>query len=290
MILKEIQQIFHKELDVIYGVDEVDNFFYLLMDEILGLQRLVLSLEPNFSISKEEEQPFMEALQRLKLEEPIQYIIGKTEFYGLPFNVNKHTLIPRPETEELVHWIISEQEIKTAVINILDVGTGSGCIAISLAKNLPDANVFALDVSYEALKIAEGNGSINNINVKCINLDILNRDKWELQFQKLKFDIIVSNPPYVRNMEKAEMKNNVLENEPEVALFVEDNNPLVFYKAIIEFAKQYLKPNGQLYFEINQYLGDEMILLLKAHKFNHVELRKDLFGNNRMIKGIMNSD
>lgn len=290
MILKEIQNIYHKELDDIYGKEEVDSFFYILTDEFLGMTRLALSLQPNFTITKEEEQPLFEALSKLKREEPIQYILGKTEFLGLSFKVNKHTLIPRPETEELVSWVIYQQTKSNKQLNILDIGTGSGCIAIALSKNIPNAKVFALDVSSEALIVAKENASENKVDVEFIQLDILNKDSWNSvsKFRDgiLNFDIIVSNPPYVRNMEKADMKNNVLKFEPEFALFVEDNDPFIFYRNIAKFAVRYLSKEGQLFFEINQYLGKEMFQLLEDFNFKHVELKKDLFGKDRMIKGI----
>ena len=286
MRLKDIQIIFHKELDAIYGKDEVDSFFYVLTEEFLEMKRLAFSLQPDFIITKEEEQPFFEALSKLKLEKPIQYILGKTEFYGLPFNVNEHTLIPRPETEELVSLVISQQTPYNQKLTILDIGTGTGCIAISLAKNLHNANVYALDVSKKAIEVSEENAKLNETNVTFLESDILNRDHWNLIFKDLKFDTIVSNPPYVRNLEKTEMKNNVLQNEPHLALFVADDNPLIFYKAITEFASKYLKKDGQLYFEINQYLGKEMTDLLENYNFRNVELRKDIFGNDRMIIGL----
>lgn len=285
MILKEIQNIFHKELDVIYGKEEVDSFFYILTDEFLGMQRLAFSLQPNFSITKEEEQPLFEALAKLKLEEPIQYILGKTEFFGLTFNVNEHTLIPRPETEELVHWIISEQTKNEKQLTILDIGTGSGCIAISLAKNLPNSKVFALDLSEKALNVAKENAIDIGVEIEFVEADILKNKNWILEFDALEFDIIVSNPPYVRNLEKAQMTNNVLKYEPDLALFVEDRDPLIFYNAIAEFASKYLKREGELFFEINQHLGKDMIELLENFGFKDIELRKDIFGNDRMIKG-----
>lgn len=294
MILKEIQIIFHKELDAIYGKEEVDSFFYILTDEFLGMPRLALSLQPHFTITKKEEQPLFEALSKLKLEEPIQYILGQTEFFGLSFKVNEHTLIPRPETEELISWVISQQTECKNQINILDIGTGSGCIAIALSKNIPNAKVFALDVSAEALIVAEENARENKVDVEFIQLDILNNENWnsvpKFQDGNLNFDIIVSNPPYVRNLEKAEMKNNVLNFEPGLALFVEDDDSLIFYRTIAKFATTYLKNEGKLFFEINQYLGKEMVLLLEDFNFEHIELKKDIFGNTRMLKGIKNID
>ncbi|HLT52354.1 MAG TPA: peptide chain release factor N(5)-glutamine methyltransferase [Flavobacteriaceae bacterium] len=288
MIVKEILNIFHKELDTLYGKDEVDSFFNLLLEFYLDLNRIDLVLNPNLAITKTEEQPLFEALSRLKLEEPIQYILGETEFYGLKFKVNKHTLIPRPETEELVNWILEQVTSNNNQLSILDIGTGSGCIAISLAKNLPNAKVYAMDISKEALKIAKENAEINGVEVEFIHQDILGVNQNEIDSISQKFDIIVSNPPYVRHLEKNEMKKNVLDYEPHLALFVQDNEPLLFYKAIAQFAVKNLKPNGQLFFEINQYLGKEMIELLQELDFKEIKLKQDLFGNDRMIKAVYN--
>lgn len=290
MRLKEIQDIFHKELDAIFGANEVTSFFNILISHYLKLNRIVLVLEPELAISKEEEQPLFESLSRLKLEEPIQYIIGETEFFGLLFKVNEHTLIPRPETEELVQWIIRDysERSEESKLNILDIGTGTGCIAIALAKNMLNATIYALDVSLEALKVAKLNATLNNVEIKFINADILNSITSNLEFKNLKFDIIVSNPPYVRHLEKAEIKNNVLKHEPHLALFVDDENPLKFYETIADFAVDNLKEKGRLFFEINQYLGTETKQLLQDKGFTNLELKPDIFGNNRMLKGIKN--
>ncbi|MBP94285.1 MAG: protein-(glutamine-N5) methyltransferase, release factor-specific [Flavobacteriaceae bacterium] len=287
MILKDIQNIFHQELDSIYGTEEVRSFFNILIDFYLGLNRITLVLEPNYTITKEEEQPLFEALSCLKLEEPIQHIIGKTEFYGLPFKVNKHTLIPRPETEELVDWILkSLTGKKDQPLKLLDIGTGTGCIAISLAKHLPNAHVYAVDVSPEAIKVAQENAKWNNVSITYIEDSILDIQNDILKTATGFFDVIVSNPPYVRNLEKVEIKNNVLQHEPHLALFVKDDNPLQFYKAISDYALSALKENGLLFFEINQYLGAEMEALLKAYTYKSIELKKDMFGNQRMLKGM----
>jgi len=200
----------------------------------------------------------------------------------LDFEVDSTVLIPRPETEELVEWIIQSQKSEMEVENlkILDIGTGSGCIAISLAKNIPKATVFAIDVSEKALATAQKNATINEVNVTFISKNILETEDLEQQF-----DVIVSNPPYVRELEKQEIKKNVLDNEPHLALFVEDNDALVFYRKIAELAQRNLSPHGQLFFEINQYLGKEMIDLLEKMGFKNIELRKDIYGNDRMIQG-----
>ena len=280
MLLKEIKNIYHRELDAIYEQEEVDSFFYLVIEHYLDLERFVLALKPNLVVTKAEEQPLFEALGQLKLEKPIQYISGSTQFMDMKFKVNENVLIPRPETEELVRWIIDDFElIGNKQINVIDIGTGSGCIAISLAKYLKNAKVDALDISENALEVAQENASLNKVEIGFMQTDIL-----KLEYLEGKYDIIVSNPPYVRMLEKEQMNSNVIENEPELALFVEDKDPLVFYRKISEFAKSNLKKEGCLYFEINQYLGAETKALL-ANDFYEVELHKDMFGNDRMLKG-----
>ena len=285
MTLKELQQSFHKQLDGIHGKNETASFFKLLMEHYLNLKPVDIVMHPKYSVSKTEHELFMEALVRLKQEEPVQYIIGETEFLGLPFKVNRHTLIPRPETEELVQWILDEQRITNhKQLSVLDIGTGSGCIAVSLAKHLPNGKVYALDVSPEALKVAKENAVLNNVSVEFIEADILNSGYDKPAWASNKFDIIVSNPPYVRELEQSEIKNNVSKYEPHLALFVKNEDSLLFYRAICEFAVHNLKPNGRLFFEINQYLGAEMKQLLTEFNFRSVELRQDLFGNDRMLK------
>lgn len=282
MLLKEIKNIFHLELDKIYPKEEVDSFFYLMLEHYLEMERFVLALQPKYAITKEEEQPFFEGLQKLKEELPIQYIIGTTYFMDMDFKVDKNVLIPRPETEELVRWMLSEIDNEKTEISILDVGTGSGCIAVSLAKHLPRAKIHALDVSPEAIQVAHENAKNNGVGIEFIEADILKTPTIEQEF-----DIIVSNPPYVRELEKREMQNNVLQNEPDLALFVENDNPLIFYKTITQFAQKHLNPNGKLFFEINQFLGEETKSILKQYNFKSIELRQDMFGNNRMLKGEM---
>ena len=216
---------------------------------------------------------------RLKTHEPIQYILGETQFYGLPFIVTPATLIPRPETEELVDWVVSEFLHHNSELKLLDVGTGTGCIAISLAKNIPNATVSALDISKEALQVASQNAKINKVKVNFMESDIV-----KVKTLPQKYDVIVSNPPYVRNSEKKKMQKNVLDFEPSSALFVGDDNPLVFYSKITELASKYLNPNGLLFFEINEYLSKELIQLLEKEFFINIELKKDVFGKDRMIK------
>ncbi|WP_369047788.1 peptide chain release factor N(5)-glutamine methyltransferase [Tenacibaculum sp. UWU-22] len=285
MKIKEYRIYFTKELEKIYPKTEIDSFFFQLIEEILNLEIVTFFSNPDFIISSNQLLQFNTILERLKKEEPLQYILGKTEFYGLPFIVTPHTLIPRPETEELVEWVlnnvntIKEKKKEKQQISILDIGTGTGCIAISLKKQLTNANITAIDISKEALKVAEQNAILNGVEIAFVQQDILQTKQLADQF-----DIIVSNPPYVRELEKIEIKNNVLQNEPHSALFVSDDNALIFYDKIADLAKKQLTKNGLLFFEINQYLGKETLDLLTKKGFANIKLRKDLLGNERMIK------
>ena len=283
MILKEFKLFFSEALSAIYPKTEIESFFFILMEEILELQRIDTVLKPHFLITEEKIIDLKNILKRLLKEEPIQYILGNTEFYGLPFLVNKNTLIPRSETEELVAWVLAETNLlvtnKQKEISILDIGTGTGCIPISLAKNLSAVHISAIDISLEALTIAKQNALLNNVTINFIAADIL---KTKVLTQQ--YDIIVSNPPYVRELEKVEIKNNVLENEPHLALFVANDNPLIFYSKIADLAKQHLSKTGILFFEINQYLGKETLMMLQEKGFKNIQLKKDFLGNDRMIK------
>jgi len=280
--IKDYRTQFIQELSPIYDAGEVESFFYLILEEKHQLKRIDLALNPGLTFSVKEIQLWDWILEQLKQEIPVQYLLGKTSFYGLEFEVNENVLIPRPETEELVEWVLTNQTINESInpLKILDVGTGSGCIAISLAKNIPNAEVFAIDVSERALVTAKKNAESNQVNVVFIEKNIL-----ETEDLKQQFDIIVSNPPYVRELEKQEIKKNVLDNEPHLALFVDDDDALIFYRKIAELAQKNLSQNGQLFFEINQYLGKEMMDLLEKMGFKNIELRKDIYGNDRMIKG-----
>ena len=306
MKIKQYRTHFIQALLSIYDLGEAESFFYLILEEKQQLKRIDLALNPDLILSNKEIQEWELILEQLQKEIPIQYLLGKTSFYGLDFEVNENVLIPRPETEELVEWIIQSQKVEVRSgklemgsgklgeeqsaklereqqirkINILDIGTGSGCIAIALAKNLPNAEVFAVDVSEKALATAEKNAIINEVNVTFLKKNILETDDLEQQF-----DLIVSNPPYVRELEKKEIKKNVLDYEPHLALFVADNDALVFYRKIAELAQKNLSPKGQLFFEINQYLGKEMMELLEKMNFQNIELRQDIYGNDRMIRG-----
>ncbi|MEG0848628.1 MAG: peptide chain release factor N(5)-glutamine methyltransferase [Flavobacterium sp.] len=282
MKIKQYRTQFIKELSPFYDAYEAESFFYLILEDKHKLRQIDLALNHDLTFSEADFTVWNSILEELKKEVPIQYLLGKTHFYGLDFEVNENVLIPRPETEELVEWIINENKAidKKKKVKILDIGTGSGCIAISLAKNLPNAEVYAIDVSKKALETAKRNAISNNVEIIFMLKNVL-----ELEILKSNYDIIVSNPPYVRNLEKEEIKKNVLYYEPHLALFVEDNDALIFYRKIASLAQKNLLENGQLYFEINQYLGKEMTDLLEEMNFKSIELRKDIYDNDRMIKG-----
>ena len=286
MNIKKFRDYFNKTLKKLYPTSEIDTFLFLLLEEYLNFKRIDIVLKSNFEISPEDLILLRSSTKLLEQEIPIQYILGKTEFYGFPFILNEHVLIPRPETEELITSIL-ENVLKTKSfhtnanekqLKILDIGTGSGCIPISLKKSLPFAEITAIDVSNEALTIAKKNTVLNKVDINLTQQDILKTTSLNQLY-----DIIVSNPPYVRESEKKEIKNNVLNNEPHMALFVEDNNPLVFYNKIAELAKNHLTKNGTLFFEINQYLGKETVELIKLKGFNKIQLKKDIFGRDRII-------
>jgi release factor glutamine methyltransferase len=280
MKIKEYKINFINSLLPFYDEMEAESFFYLILENRYQLRRIDLALDAEKEFSNVEISNWNVILEKLKTQIPIQYILGTTHFYGSEFIVDENVLIPRPETEELVDWIVklNTKLSKKKDLKILDIGTGSGCIAISLAKNILNSAVFAVDVSEKALAVAEKNATLNKVIVTFLHKNIL-----ETNHLDQKFDIIVSNPPYVRNLEKAEIKPNVLENEPHLALFVPDNDPLIFYKKIAELAAANLNPNGQLFFEINQYLGKETQDLLESLGLKNIELRKDIYGNDRMI-------
>lgn len=290
MLIKTYKSYFLQELSTIYDEMEATSFFYLILEHLCQLKRIDLALNPDFEISENDKVRWQNILTELKTQKPIQYILGETEFYGLKFLVNENVLIPRPETEELVELILksTKEKVQSTDLKVIDIGTGSGCIAISLAKNLPNAKVFAIDVSEKAILTAQENAKQNGVEVNFIQQNILEIDELiklpTSSFQRPTFfDIIVSNPPYVRMLEKEEIKTNVLEYEPHLALFVEDNDALIFYRKIAQLAKKSLTENGKLYFEINQYLGKETVTLLEKMDFKNIELLQDIYGNDRMI-------
>jgi len=283
MLLKNYKTTFLNELSALYDEKEIDSFFYLILESFHRKKRIDLALEPEMEMDALQLLRWESALAELKKQKPIQYILGETEFYGLPFLVNENVLIPRPETEELVALILAEGKGKRekGKVRILDIGTGSGCIPIALKKNLPEAEVSAIDVSEEALATAMKNAELNQVDVHFRLQDILATEDLESSF-----DIIVSNPPYVRHLEKIEIQPNVLQYEPHLALFVADNDALLFYRKITALAQKHLTLKGKLYFEINQYLGKETVALVESFGFTEVRLHQDIYGNDRMISAV----
>lgn len=287
-LVKDIRNHYYEQLCSVYDKDESNAMILILLKHYFNIDRVKMALEPNLRLSESEILKIHFAVKDLLKNKPIQYIIGKTEFCDLKFKVNENVLIPRPETAEMVreiynnHCTINNLQFSTfnSQFSILDIGTGSGCIAISLAKVFPHSQVYAMDISEKALTTAKENAIDNNVNVTFIHDDILSlRDNIER-----KFDIIVSNPPYVRELEKAEMRDNVLKWEPHNALFVTDDNPLIFYRSILEFAKEYLNENGEIWFEINEFLGKEMTSLCKEFGYSDVKIFKDFRDKERFMK------
>ncbi|QNL21956.1 peptide chain release factor N(5)-glutamine methyltransferase [Hyphobacterium sp. CCMP332] len=276
----EIRNIYlqiRENLKSIYELNEADSIAELLLESKVPKPRLKLISDPNMLINEKDVQDLYKSLLELKANKPIQYVLGETEFMGLKFKVNENVLIPRPETEELISWILKEDVSEKA---ILDIGTGSGCIPIAIAiKGAASAKVFGMDISQSALEVAIHNAKMNKVDIEFIQDDILSpsASNW-------KYDIIVSNPPYVRESEKELMAENVLKFEPEIALFVKDSDPLIFYKAIMDFSNLHLNHSGLLFLEINENFGRELWSLLDKNGFREIELRKDMSGKERMIR------
>lgn len=279
-------QLFRKELEGLYPKEEVETFIFFALNEYAGFSRSDVALKKEHRFSESELLKFYRVIRKLKQHVPIQYILGSTEFYGLHFFVNEAVLIPRPETEELVEWVIEgtrdEGRGARETLNILDIGTGSGCIAIALKKNIPDARVFAMDISEKALEVAKENAKKNNTEIQFIHGDIL-QPTFELSnFQT--FELIISNPPYITEAEKETMHKNVLDHEPHTALFVPDDDALLFYRAILDFSKDKLSSGGKVFFELNDNYADAVAALASEKGFVNGTIKKDLNGNRRMFR------
>ncbi len=273
--MKDFKQYIFKELNGLYSKTELNYLERLILEEITQTPFSQLFLL-NKTLKNREKG--IKIVEQLKLNIPIQYVLNKAYFYNLSFYVDTNVLIPRPETEELVEWIIQEYKNKKEKQNILDIGTGSGCIPISLAKNITNAHLYAIDKFPKTLEIAKKNANLNKVEIKFICADILSEIKL-----KEKFDIIVSNPPYIPIFEKKKMDKKVIDNEPNNALFVPNSNPIIFYEKIADFAQNHLNKNGKLFFEIHQNFGKEIKKMLNEKEFTNVELRKDISNNDRMI-------
>ncbi len=274
MTLQDFKLKMISELSSIYEIDELNSIFNLLAEDYLKIPRSKILLADEIDLIESNQILFLSALERLKTHEPIQYVLGKTTFMNLEFKVNSSVLIPRPETEELVRLMLKEDLDGKEV---LDIGTGSGCIAISLTKNLHNAKVSALDISKDALEVALENAELNNVNIEFIHADI-----FEYQSDK-KYDVIVSNPPYVLESEKMLMKQNVLNYEPEIALFVDDINALKYYESVIKFSLNNLNPQGQIFFETNENYKDELNKLAQNYEYNIIEFKLDINDKNRFL-------
>jgi release factor glutamine methyltransferase len=280
----DIRNFYKAKLIPDYDEKEADNLLFMLIEEFTGISKAMVLSEPGRTISESELLKIHFAVKDLNNFKPIQYILGKTEFYGLKLEVNPSVLIPRPETEELAEMVVRENQNRQN-LRIIDVGTGSGCIAIAIKKNLPEISMLGLDISAQAIKTADKNAIQNNVKIEFKVVNFLDKGTWS---NLGLFDIIVSNPPYVRHSEKEFMKKNVMNYEPDEALFVDDKNPMIFYNAIVEFAYQNLIKTGIVYCEINQYLGKDILSLFSKSGFAEVEILKDLFGNDRFVKATFN--
>ena len=277
--MKTIANKIHEGLAIAYSDGEIKALTRILATELLGVSQMAFYMKDDITLTEEQETLLDDAIARLQRYEPIQYILGYSDFCGLRFKVTPATLIPRPETSELVEWIAGETKGKE---NILDIGTGSGCIAISLAHRMPQSKVTAWDISNEALAVAAENSKANGQAVTFEQVDILAYQPTGEQF-----DIIVSNPPYIKENEKEAMHANVLDWEPHTALFIPDSDPLLFYRTISEKGLMLLKPGGKLYFEINRAHSKETMEMLAALGYTSIELRKDFADNDRMIRAVI---
>ncbi len=281
-LLREIKQQYQKELATVYGEQEAGSLLNVLINHFFGLSRVDLSLKPDFRLSETEILKLHFAVKDLKKERPVQYIIGEAEFFGLKLKVTPDVLIPRPETEEMIELIVKDNLDKEK-LKILDIGTGSGCIALALKKKLPSFLVTAIDVSEGALEVAKGNCILNKLDIELKQLDILDVSSWQELGQ---FDLIVSNPPYVTEDDKTLMNKNVTDFEPHLALFVTNEDPLLFYRVIADFAIDHLIRGGGLWFEINENLGDEVVRLLQEKGFNNIALHSDIYGKVRFASSV----
>ena len=278
MVSKIAFQNLHNALQTIYDNREAFTISTYIFEDIFK----IYNTQSEKTLSKSQVTQLDEIQNRLLKYEPWQHIVGFADFYGSKFHVSPDVLVPRPETEELVQLILDHVK---PMQTVLDIGTGSGCIPISIKKKYEHLMVFGLDVSEAALEIARKNAELNQVEINWRQADILNPKEWSRVGANQKFDIIVSNPPYVLESDKSKMHQNVLEFDPELALFVADETPLLFYDAIADFALQYLNANGQLYFEIHQDFGQQTVALLEKKGFTEVKLVKDLFGNDRIVFG-----
>ena len=288
----KIRQNFIESLTHLYSSAEATELYWLSLEQVLNRERMQLKLDSRLQISEAETHTIQKILLDLQKGRPVQHILGYSSFLGEKFIVNESVLIPRPETEELVAWILEDLADSKQVqepIEILDIGTGSGCIPISLKKKLPiKARVHAVDISSDALQVAKENAELHKAEIDFLQLDILQAEPYVNELNQ-KFHIIVSNPPYIASDEKMDMHQNVVDYEPHQALFVKQENPLIFYTTIAAYAMKNLHDSGLLYFEINQRYGDALVEYLSANGFKNIILKKDISGNDRMIRASLDT-
>lgn len=281
MTFRSLHQQFNVTLEQIYPAGEAQNITRWVWESITNMRSGDMAVKQNETVPDDLLKKMQYVLEELMTHKPVQYVLGEAWFYGLRFHVNEAVLIPRPETEELVEWVISEYKKQhRSAYDILDIGTGSGCIAISIKHKIPDAEVTAIDISEAALQVARKNAEEHSLDIDWKKISALDASAMETLGN---FDIIISNPPYIPERDKADMHKNVLEYEPAVALFAPDNDPLIFYRHIAQFAKKHLKPNGRLYFEIHENLGASALTLLRNERYDAI-LKKDAQGKDRMLK------
>ena len=277
--IKDIRNYLSAELVKIYPELEISSITRIIITSVLGIDRLSFHSRKELPVSQEDADKVVHICDELKTGKPIQYILGETHFYDCIIKVNDSTLIPRPETEELVDFIIRDN--KGFRGKIMDIGSGSGCIAVALAVNLPDAEIKGIEISEEAVMTAIENAKLNNVKITFLKADLFDKELYTME----KVDIIVSNPPYVLNSEKQYMCINVIDFEPHTALFVPDNDPLVFYRGILDMAEHILNRGGKLYFEINEKMGKEMYQLLHSYRYKEITIVPDINGKERILKG-----
>jgi release factor glutamine methyltransferase len=278
MTLRDGKEHFRDRLNGSFQSSEIDFYYKTLLKDGLNRNSIQLSIEPWVELTSEEEIFLKESLLKLIAKQPLQYILGKANFKDLTLKVDKRVLIPRPETEELVEWVLEDFKKLNQKLRLIDMGTGSGCIGIALAKAQPLFSVFALDRDADILDLTAENAQLNGVQIKCIEQDMIQMDTL-----KLKIDVIVSNPPYVMLSEQNQMKSNVLDYEPHQAIFISNSDPLLFYRLILEFAADNLKPEGLIYFEINPLLLEELKDLIVSFSYSVLE-RLDIFGKVRMLR------
>jgi release factor glutamine methyltransferase len=280
MTVKEVYRSFLLEVQAIYPLSEATTITDWVFESIMNIKKADLIKNPQQLISRSSHIKIDDCLQQLLQHKPVQYILGETWFYNLKLKVNEHVLIPRPETEELVEWVLTTDDRRLTTGTVLDIGTGSGCISIALKKHLHAAVIIAIDISSDALTVAKENAANQNMHIQFLRFDFLNELKWK---ELPMFDAIVSNPPYIPTNEKEKLGKNVTEYEPGAALFVPDDDPLLFYKKIAAFGKEHLNYDGKIFVEVHEDFAEKTVAVFKALKYTYVDLKKDMYGKDRMI-------